>query len=69
MSTKKEEFLKIKTYEEFDKRRKEFRDMEWDEELSEHFHTFFEDTESFDEDGLYLEAFYPKDPTEKNTEQ
>lgn len=64
MSSKKEEFLKIKTFEEFDKRRNEFDDMEWDEELSEHFHTFFQDANDFDEDGLIIEAFTPKE--EKN---
>lgn len=61
MSSKKEEFLKLKTFEEFDKRRNEFDDMKWDAELSEHFHTLLlQDANDFDEDGLIIEAFTPK---------
>lgn len=58
MSDKKSELLKIKSYEEFDKRREEFRDMEWDEELNNHFHAYILGvTEDRDKDGLIIEAF------------
>lgn len=58
MSARKEDFLKIQTYEEFDKRREEFRGMEWDEELSAHFHTFFYHGKGI-RDGIIIEAFPP----------
>lgn len=60
MSSPREEFLKIKTFAEYDKRRSEFDDMEWDEELHEHFNTLFDDANDYDEDGLIIEAFTPK---------
>lgn len=61
MSSKKEEFLKLKTFEEFDKRRNEFDNMEWDAELSDHFHTLLlQDANDYDKDGLIIEAFTPK---------
>lgn len=60
MSSPREEFLKLKTFEEYEKRRNEFDDMEWDAELHEHFNTLFHDVNDFDEDGLIIEAFTPK---------
>lgn len=58
MSDKRAEFLKIRTYEEFDRRREEFKEMEWDGELNGHFHTFFKDIpDGRDGNGLIIEAF------------
>ena len=37
MISQKEKFLKIKTYEEFDKRREEFDDLPFDDETMNHF--------------------------------
>lgn len=36
MKSKRDELLSIMTYDEFDKRREEFEDIEWDSEMSEH---------------------------------
>ena len=45
----KDEFLKIETYEEFDRRREEFRDLKYDKEIGEHL------------DKIFPKAYAPKD--------
>ena len=45
----KDEFLKIETYEKFDRRREEFRELKYDKEIGEHL------------DKIFPEAFAPKD--------
>ena len=37
----KDEFLKIETYEEFDRRREEFRELKYDKEIGEHLDKIF----------------------------
>lgn len=39
--TKKEQFLSVTSYEEFDKRREEFKDLETDKDVLEHMKKIF----------------------------
>ena len=45
----KDQFLKIETYEEFDRRREEFRELKYVKEIGEHL------------DKIFPEAYAPKD--------
>lgn len=51
--TKKEEFLNIKTYEEFDRRREEFRELPMDKEIIEHTSKLFGKLKNYTEEELY----------------
>lgn len=61
----KEEFLKVKTYEEYDRRRDEFRNLDVrDPEILNHFNELFPKLEKSGwEDGIIVEAY--KDPPNK----
>ena len=51
--TDKEKFLSIKTYEEFDRRREEFRGLPMDKEILEHTSKLFGKIENYTEEELY----------------
>ncbi len=61
----KEEFLKVKTYEEYDRRRAEFRNLDVrDPEILNHFNELFPKLEKSGwEDGVIVEAY--KEPSKK----
>lgn len=61
----KEEFLKVKTYEEYDRRRDEFKNLDvLDLEILNHFNDLFPKLEKSGwEDGIIVEAY--KDPPNK----
>ena len=48
----KEEFLKIKSYEEFDKSRDKFKGLKFDKEIIEHLGKIFPTVELHEEDAL-----------------
>jgi hypothetical protein len=61
----KEEFLKIKTYEEYDKRRDEFRGMDiMDKEIIQHLNDLYPTLDNSDfENGIIKEVYkYPGTP-------
>lgn len=66
----KEEFLKIKTYEEYDKRRDEFEDLDIrDKEILNHLDDIYPTLENngIDEDGIMIELYkYP--PQKRNSQ-
>lgn len=70
--SKKEEFLKINTYEEYDQRREEFSELldeePTDEEVLSHLSSFFPEVDNSDwENGIIVELY--KHPPNKNKKQ
>ena len=61
----KDEFLKIRSYEEYDKRRHEFKDLDFhDKEIHEHFNTLFLKQSCKDwKNGIMTELY--KDPVKR----
>lgn len=53
--TQKEEFLMLKSYEEFDEKREHFRGMKLDKEIREHMNRIFPRIEVFEGDAIYPE--------------
>lgn len=63
----KEEFLKISTYEEFDKQRKKFKGLKWDKEVAQHYDFLFGECYVGDIENGVIEELYPKEYLEKRT--
>ncbi len=65
----KEEFLKLKTYEEFLERRKEFKNLKFDKEIIEHMGKIFPKlkTNGINPDGTH-EELYPTPPKKTGDE-
>lgn len=60
MDHKKEEFLKIKTYEEFDRRREEFRGLAVDKDVREHLGEIF--PKAYAPEGIHVDLFERNTP-------
>ncbi len=51
--TQKEEFLKLQSYEEFDKKRERFKGLKFDKEVIEHLGKIFPKIELFEWDAIF----------------
>lgn len=62
--SKREEFLSIKNYEEYDARREEFKDLDWtDRDLRKHWSSLMPKANEEYRDGIIKEAFHKQLPS------